>query len=296
MSPPITIGMPAYNDAAFISRAIDTLLAQSFSDFTLHISDDASFDGTEEICREYVRADSRIVYERQESNLGIARNMALLRDKATSELFAWAADDDVWHPDFLDTLNAGLLARPDAVVAFCPVRYIDVDDVPLTERSDDYGAPTAAARLAKLTRAWDDSFGYGLFRRSATLGMRFPTWWGPNRRTSQHLIFPSLYYALALGDFVLCGDEPLWCSRVKPAERMNYDRHLHDDHFVRGSAVIALRKVNVGYECVAQVAEAAGWWLALRASPALAARLLRDIARAVAAKAVRMVQGRASIW
>lgn len=288
--------MPAHNDAPFVGAAIESLLAQRFGDFILHIADDASTDGTEDICRSFARDDHRVVYERHDENLGIARNMAFLRDSATTEFFAWAADDDLWHADFLGTLHDGLISNRSAVVAFCPVRLIDEHGRALGDKCNDFSAPSPRERLAKLTAAWDDSFGYGLFRRSATIGMRFPIWRGPNRGSSHHVIYPSLYYALSKGDFVLCGDEPLWYNRIKTSDRMNYNRHLHQDHFIRGVSVIALRKANVWLECVAQTKEAGGVALAAHTAPSLALRLLGDVVRTTVAKAARVLRRDARLW
>ena len=54
----LTIGMPLYDNARTIRRALDSLLAQSYSGFRLIIGDDASTDGTTEICEEYAKRDS----------------------------------------------------------------------------------------------------------------------------------------------------------------------------------------------------------------------------------------------
>jgi hypothetical protein len=61
----ITIGLPVYNSARYLAAAIDSILAQSYGDFDLLISDNASTDRTEEICRDYAKRDPRIRYIRQ---------------------------------------------------------------------------------------------------------------------------------------------------------------------------------------------------------------------------------------
>ena len=73
-SPIITIGLPVYNGSYFLRTALDDLLAQSFPDFNLIISDNASTDSTEAICREYAEKDNRIQYIRQPVNLGAKAN------------------------------------------------------------------------------------------------------------------------------------------------------------------------------------------------------------------------------
>ena len=70
--PRLTIGLPVYNGQDFLPQALDALLGQSFRDFELIISDNASTDGTEEVCRRYAAQDDRIRYHRQPRNVGIS--------------------------------------------------------------------------------------------------------------------------------------------------------------------------------------------------------------------------------
>ena len=93
--------MPVFNDIDFIKQSVESILNQSYSDFWLVISDDASTDGTGEICKNYALKDNRIKYIRHEKNLGISRNMQFLLSHATTEYFMWAGDDDLYAPDFI---------------------------------------------------------------------------------------------------------------------------------------------------------------------------------------------------
>jgi glycosyltransferase involved in cell wall biosynthesis len=72
--PKVSIGLPVYNGEAYIQNAIDSILFQSFTDFELIISDNASTDETEKICREYADKDLRVRYYRVEQNRGAAWN------------------------------------------------------------------------------------------------------------------------------------------------------------------------------------------------------------------------------
>lgn len=102
----VTIGMPVFNGASFIQEALDSLLAQTFTDFELIISDNASTDGTQSICRKYAAQDGRIRYVRQVENRGATSNFKFLLDEAAGEYFMWAASDDVWSNDWLSTLTS----------------------------------------------------------------------------------------------------------------------------------------------------------------------------------------------
>ena len=97
----IAIGLPVYNGARYLAAAIDSILAQSYGDFDLLISDNASTDGTEEICRNYAQRDPRIRYIRQSQNVGAAANHNLLVHMTDSPYFKWAAHDDLLAPGFL---------------------------------------------------------------------------------------------------------------------------------------------------------------------------------------------------
>ncbi|NMG05885.1 glycosyltransferase family 2 protein [Brasilonema sp. UFV-L1] len=99
--PRLSIGLPVYNGEKFIKEAIDSLLAQTFEDFELIISDNASTDKTEEICRAYAVKDKRIRYYRNEKNIGCARNFNRVFELSSGEYFKWAAHDDLHAPDFL---------------------------------------------------------------------------------------------------------------------------------------------------------------------------------------------------
>ncbi|WP_448526536.1 glycosyltransferase family 2 protein [Parathermosynechococcus lividus] len=103
-NPKISIGMPVYNGARYIREALDSLLAQTFTEFELIISDNASTDDTEAICREYAAKDHRVRYIRQSQNLGASANFKFVLDEALGEYFMWAAADDVWDENWIEKL------------------------------------------------------------------------------------------------------------------------------------------------------------------------------------------------
>jgi glycosyltransferase involved in cell wall biosynthesis len=118
--PKVTIGMPVHNGEQTIRRSLDSVLAQTFVDFELIVSDNASTDATEEICREYANRDARIIYARQQTNIGAAKNFKHSLEQAKGEFFMWWAADDIRSADFVE-LNACFLAEnPDYVASTCP--------------------------------------------------------------------------------------------------------------------------------------------------------------------------------
>ncbi len=95
--------MPVYNGERFLKEAINSLRAQTFTDWKIFISDDSSTDSTETICKEFVKDDSRITYFKQEKNIGMFANFKFVLDKANTEYFMWAAQDDLWEEKYLET-------------------------------------------------------------------------------------------------------------------------------------------------------------------------------------------------
>ena len=110
-TPLVSIGMPVYNDAKFISQALNSLLNQSYQNIELIISDDGSTDGSDLICHNYACKDPRIHYIRQPINLGIQKNMEFVLKEAKGEFFMWAGDDDLWEKEFISELLTPLQER-----------------------------------------------------------------------------------------------------------------------------------------------------------------------------------------
>jgi len=97
----VSIGVPVYNDAKFLREALDSLLAQDYSNFELIISDNASQDATQEISREYAARDPRVSYHRNATNLGATENFNQAFRLSTGKYFMWAGGHDVWAPTYL---------------------------------------------------------------------------------------------------------------------------------------------------------------------------------------------------
>jgi glycosyltransferase involved in cell wall biosynthesis len=123
-TPRVSIGLPVFNGQNFVSQAIGSILAQTYNDFELIISDNASTDRTEAICREYAASDRRIRYYRNARNLGAAANFNRTFELASGEYFKWAAHDDMLAPEYLERCVAALDAHPDAVLCQTLVQQI----------------------------------------------------------------------------------------------------------------------------------------------------------------------------
>jgi glycosyltransferase involved in cell wall biosynthesis len=121
-TPKVSIGLPVRNGGRYLAEAIDALLAQTFPDFELIISDNASTDDTPAICEAYAARDPRVRVIRQEHNMGAARNFNLVFASSTGKYFKWAA-----HDDYLEACLAILEAQPDAVLCQSLVDIVDRD-------------------------------------------------------------------------------------------------------------------------------------------------------------------------
>jgi len=102
--PTVSIGMPVYNGEKHIREALDSLLAQTYTDFELIISDNASTDATSEICKEYASRDNRIRYIRQPKNQGAPFNFHFVLKESKGKYFMWAAHDDNRLPQHIEKL------------------------------------------------------------------------------------------------------------------------------------------------------------------------------------------------
>jgi glycosyltransferase involved in cell wall biosynthesis len=125
-SPPLlSIGLFVYNGERFLEETLHSILNQTFTNFELIISDNASTDSTGEISEAYARRDDRIRYYRGEKNMGAGWNVRRVYELATGKYFKWAAADDILDPEFLGRCVEALERDPDCVVAHAKTKEVD---------------------------------------------------------------------------------------------------------------------------------------------------------------------------
>jgi glycosyltransferase involved in cell wall biosynthesis len=129
--PAVTVGIPVFNGERFIRQAIESVLAQTFTDFELLISDNASVDGTAAICNEIAANDRRIKFVQQENNRGPFWNLKFVTERATGSLLVWLAHDDALHRLFIEECVAYLDRNPRAVVVSGDFRIVDESGNPV---------------------------------------------------------------------------------------------------------------------------------------------------------------------
>ncbi|HEY3116380.1 MAG TPA: glycosyltransferase [Chloroflexota bacterium] len=147
--PRVSIGMPVYNGERFIREALDSIVQQTFRDWELIISDNASSDGTAEICREYMKRDDRIRYHRNERNVGLARNFDRTVELSSGEYFKLANADDTSGPTLIDMCVEVLDRHPEVVLCYGRTTLIDEAGRPfgLFEDRLDLRQPRAVDRF-----------------------------------------------------------------------------------------------------------------------------------------------------
>ena len=125
IKPRLSIGLPVFNGERFLKKAIDSLLTQTFEDFELVISDNASTDKTQEICREYASNDKILRYFRNAQNLGAARNYNRVFELSKGEYFKWAAHDDLCAPKLLRQCVEVLDRDSSVILCYSRAKAID---------------------------------------------------------------------------------------------------------------------------------------------------------------------------
>ncbi len=200
--PKLSIGLPVYNGEAFLPQAIDHFLAQTFREFEIIISDNASTDRTPQICLQYASRDRRIRYVRSETNIGAIPNFNRTFELSCAPLFKWAAHDDLHRPTYLENC-VGLLEQDiTTVLAHSATAFIDDTgrEFPFDADTETYIDPKTAIRqrpdspdigdsLAAIRRFWHvlararwGTHMFGVIRRDALLQTRLlPNFAGSDR-------------------------------------------------------------------------------------------------------------------
>jgi glycosyltransferase involved in cell wall biosynthesis len=165
--PRVSIGLTAFNSERYLEESIQSLLAQTFEDFELITSDNASTDRTKEISLAYAARDNRVRFVQNRLNIGVAGNFNQVFRLSSGEFFKWAAHDDLCARDFLFRCVEVLDRDPDVVLAYPRTVGIDEHGRPTLPHAPgpDLTAPDATVRFARMMRApfWATSL-FGLIR------------------------------------------------------------------------------------------------------------------------------------
>lgn len=170
----VTVGVPVYNGAATLRRAVESILAQTHPATLVHISDNASTDDTAAIAQSLAAAHERVVVTRHPVNLGYSGNFGFVLDRAETGYFMWLAADDYVEPTYVERMVAALQGDPGAVAAVSRALFVRPDG---TAHPVDGTYALSADRVtnlaAYLSKPGDNTRLFGLYRTQA-LQSAFP--------------------------------------------------------------------------------------------------------------------------
>lgn len=288
--PRVSIVLPVFNGEHYLRRAINSILDQTFTDFELLICDNASTDATEDISRAYARDDERIHYHRHTENIGPNLNFSYGVAMASGEYFKWAAHDDEFAPNFLETCVAALDDNPHAVLCQSLVSIIDERGKELTIYDSGLthaGAARQSARFSSLVlqpHVCTDLF--GLIRLSALLktNLLWGNYHGCDRALLAELALIGPYEKIAEPLFMNREHKQRYVRSILPSQRTAHHITAHN-HKTELSRLLLFRDdwraIGKHAESAAQRARCYGhlfcWWFvawnSLRVGVELIARI-----------------------
>jgi glycosyltransferase involved in cell wall biosynthesis len=273
----LTIAIGAYNDSRFLRGGLDAILAQTFTNYEVVISDNASTDETPQILKEYAEKDARIRILRQPENVGLINNYNFLRKQAKGEFFMWVACDDRCAPDYIQTIITGMEQDSSVVLGFTPYQFIHEDGTPFGPvRRFDFSGRNAFTRLLRYFFLYDDGMVYGIYRYQSIKDQNFPIWWWKNFNTPLNTGYAFLTYILSKGQFRVFGDKPLWFNCIKTTE--HYQPFKQNKRVVQFFLFFLLRKINVACVQFNNIRRGSGSiLLPVILSPVLLLRLIVDV-------------------
>lgn len=127
----ISIVLPVYNGEKYLKESIDSILAQTYTNWELLILDDCSIDSSPDIALEYARADERIRYFRNENNLRLPRNLNRGFSLAKGDYLTWTSDDNRYKPTALEKMHSVLVENDGVEFVFASCRIIDEQGKPI---------------------------------------------------------------------------------------------------------------------------------------------------------------------
>jgi glycosyltransferase involved in cell wall biosynthesis len=164
--PLVSIGLPTYNRAAALGRAIESVLKQDYENIELLISDNASTDETEAICLRAARHDDRLKYLRQQTNQGGIPNFRAVLTKSSGEFFMWLGDDDWLDRSYIARCMETLTEHPDYALVCGEARYYQDDRLEFDGEIIDLLQPSGVGRvLSFYERVIHNGAFYGVIRR-----------------------------------------------------------------------------------------------------------------------------------
>jgi len=165
--PRVSICLPVYNGEEYIREAIRSVLDQTFEDFELIISDNASEDRTAEICNEFSTKDPRVFYSRSDINRGLAWNHNRTFAQAKGQFLMWIGHDDLLGRAYISRCIEAMDEDPGVVLSYSNANHIDDNGNSISQV--DMNTPATSnkpsQRFQSILYTYIDVMIYGLMKR-----------------------------------------------------------------------------------------------------------------------------------
>ena len=203
-----------YNGELYISQAIESLLAQTYTNFELIICDNASTDSTVALCQKFARQDDRVTVIESHRNRGQVANFLKAFDAGKGKYFAWAGDHDIWHPEWAEVLVDSLEHNPGVVLAYPQTVAISPDGVEIPDNFANFET-LGLSKRARIDAVCRRMIGagnkiFGMFRSEALRRTSvYPKFSGPDRLLLMELSAQGAFKQI---------DHRLWYRRYRAGE------------------------------------------------------------------------------
>ena len=221
----ISVGLPVYNGERYLRQSLESVITQTHTDLEIILSDNASTDATQDICREYAARDARIRYFRQQTNRGGAYNHNFVLAQATAPYFRLFASDDWLLPTCLEKCAKVLDGNPEVVLAWTETTMVDELDRPMDYRTDQpFDNRSPSTRLASLLVPRDDD--------------SLLAWCAPHLGVARREVFAATFPMQPYGgsDYVITVKLALHGPWIRIDEPL-FNRRQHDDNSSSGITI-----------------------------------------------------------
>lgn len=173
--PLVSVGVPVRDGAKSLRLALDSVINQTYRNLEIIISDNCSTDATQEICLEYARKDSRIIYHRQPRFLTALENFRFVLEEARGEYFTWAAHDDTRSQNYISVLLRAMQNDPKPILSFGDVIFTGplANEWSVTHYHFDNTGLRSFQRMRKMATVGMFLI-YGLWKTNILRTIRFP--------------------------------------------------------------------------------------------------------------------------
>ncbi|MES1214886.1 MAG: glycosyltransferase family 2 protein [Bacteroidota bacterium] len=238
-TPLVTVGIPTYNRPKGLERTLDCILKQSYSNLEVIVSDNCSIDPEVlQVIKKFAAQDKRVKYYVQEKNLSIVPNFQFLLDKASGEYFMWAADDDFWDKNFIETCVEGLQQDASIVACITDVKIINFKNETLpTKLTRSFMQSNLYSRLYNWVRSSEEVkyFFCGMYRASIVKNIQFQNNWGGDHMFLLELITKGkfLYIPGKSNFYYYRGGSSTNIKKVREAFNIKQRFYFFDWYFIR---------------------------------------------------------------